>query len=115
LHMFTRYAGENVDFGHGVHITKGKQIGLLLGAANRDSAAFAEPSLFRPGRSDQKNVTFGAGIHFCIGAPLARMELAISVANLFARLPRLALAGQPRFADTYHFHGLETLSIIPRG
>jgi unspecific monooxygenase len=115
LHLFTRYAKEHVDFGDGVSVAKGGQIGLLLGAANRDPKAFTAPDAFLPGRSDQKNVTFGAGIHFCIGAPLARMEMAISVATLFKRLPKLALNDQPRFADTFHFHGLETLTINPQG
>ncbi|NJR13799.1 MAG: cytochrome P450 [Phyllobacteriaceae bacterium] len=115
LHLFTRYAKENVDFGGGVQVAKGQQIGLLLGAANRDPLAFEAADSFVPARRDQRNVTFGAGIHFCIGAPLARMEMAISVATLFERLPRLALAEQPRFADTFHFHGLETLIALPQG
>jgi cytochrome P450 len=115
LHLFTRYAKEDVDLGGGVIIPKDGQIGLLLGAANRDPKAFAEPEKFIPGRSDQKIVSFGAGIHFCIGAPLARMEMAISVATLFRRLPKLSLAGEPRFSDSYHFHGLETLTVNPRG
>jgi unspecific monooxygenase len=115
LHLFTRHAKEDADLGGGLIVPKGGQIGLLLGAANRDPAAFDAAGMFVPGRPDQKNVTFGAGIHFCIGAPLARMEMAISLAALFRRLPRLALAEEPRFADTFHFHGLETLSVRPRG
>ncbi|TIX81367.1 MAG: cytochrome P450, partial [Mesorhizobium sp.] len=62
-------------------------------------------------RADQKNVSFGAGIHFCIGAPLARLELQVSLETLFDRLPRLYLAEQPRFRDTYHFHGMESLAV----
>ena len=73
--------------------------------------AFAEPEVFRPGRADQKNVSFGAGIHFCIGAPLARLELQVSLKPLFERQPRLQLAEEPRFRDTYHFHGLERLAV----
>jgi cytochrome P450 len=115
LHLFTRYASEDVDFGNGVLINKHEQIGLLLGAANRDAKAFADAHIFKPGRPDQKNVSFGAGIHFCIGAPLARMELSISLKTLFERLPKLQLAVQPRFADSYHFHGLETLNASPQG
>jgi cytochrome P450 len=115
LHLFTRFAKDDVDLGGGVIISKDGQIGLLLGAANRDPSAFLDAGAFLPSRADQKNVTFGAGIHFCIGAPLARMEMAISLSTLFRRLPRLALKGQPRFADSYHFHGLETLFAFPRG
>ncbi|WP_192364779.1 cytochrome P450 [Mesorhizobium mediterraneum] len=111
LHMFTRYAYEEIEAGPGVIVRPGETIGLLLGMANHDPAAFAEPLAFRPDRADQKNVSFGAGIHFCIGAPLARLELQVSLKTLFERLPQLHLAGQPRFRDSYHFHGLETLAV----
>ncbi|AZN99387.1 cytochrome P450 [Mesorhizobium sp. M9A.F.Ca.ET.002.03.1.2] len=111
LHMFTRYAYEEIEVGPGIALRPGETIGLLLGMANHDPAVFAEPLAFRPDRADQKNVSFGAGIHFCIGAPLARLELQVSLKTLFERLPRLRLAEQPRFRDTYHFHGLETLAV----
>ncbi|MER8554420.1 cytochrome P450 [Mesorhizobium sp. M0976] len=111
LHMFTRYAYQEVEAGPGIIVQLGETIGLLLGMANRDPVAFAEPLAFRPNRADQKNVSFGAGIHFCIGAPLARLELQVSLKTLFDRLPQLHLAEQPRFRDTYHFHGLETLAV----
>lgn len=115
LHMFTRYAYEDIEPSPGVHIAAGEQIGLLLGCANRDPRAFSEPDRFDPGRADQKNVTFGAGIHFCIGAPLARLELQVSLKTLFDRLPGLRLAGEPVFRDTYHFHGLERLDVVVGG
>lgn len=111
LHMFTRYAYQKVEAGPGIVVQPGETIGLLLGMANHDPVAFAEPFAFRPGRADQKNVSFGAGIHFCIGAPLARLELQVSLKTLFDRLPQLHLAEQPRLRDTYHFHGLETLAV----
>lgn len=111
LHMFTRYAYQEIELAPGIVVQPGQTIGLLLGMANHDPKAFATPSAFSPGREDQKNVSFGAGIHFCIGAPLARLELQVSLKTLFERHPRLHLAGQPRFRDTYHFHGLETLAV----
>lgn len=111
LHMFTRYAYQKVEAGPGIVVQPGETIGLLLGMANHDPVAFTEPFAFRPGRADQKNVSFGAGIHFCIGAPLARLELQVSLKTLFDRLPQLHLAEQPRLRDTYHFHGLETLAV----
>ncbi|MER9681271.1 cytochrome P450 [Mesorhizobium sp. M0184] len=111
LHMFTRYVYQEVEARPGIIVQPGETIGLLLGMANRDPTAFAEPLAFRPDRADQKNVSFGAGIHFCIGAPLARLELQVSLKTLFDRLPQLHLAEQPRFRDTYHFHGLETLAV----
>ncbi len=111
LHMFTRYANQDMELGGGLNLKKGEKIGLLLGAANRDPKAFERPDEFDPARQDQKNVSFGAGIHFCIGAPLARLELQVALKMLFERLPKLRLAGTPRYRDTYHFHGLEALSV----
>jgi len=111
LHMFTRYAYRETELAPGVVVGPGDRIGLLLGMANRDPAAFARPGAFDPGRPDLKNVSFGAGIHFCIGAPLARLELQVSLKTLFERLPKLALAETPSFRDTYHFHGLEALVV----
>ena len=110
LHMFTRYAYETIDLGP-VTLKPGEQVALLLGAANRDPSAFEAPHEFRPGRSDQKNVSFGAGLHFCIGAPLARLELQESLSVLFSRMPGLELEHEPRYRNSYHFHGLETLSV----
>lgn len=111
LHMFTRYALEDVRFADDIVIAKGEQIGLMLGAANRDPAQFADPATFDPQRRDQANVSFGAGIHFCIGAPLARLEMQVSLPILFKRLPGLRLKKAPRYRDAYHFHGLERLDL----
>jgi unspecific monooxygenase len=112
LHMFTRYAYDGID-ADGVTVGPGGQVGLLLGMANHDPGALSSPGDFRPERLDQKNVSFGAGIHFCIGAPLARLELQVSLKVLFERLPGLRLAEPPRYRDTYHFHGLERLLAFP--
>jgi len=110
LHMFTRYAYEEIDLGP-VTLKPGEQVALLLGAANRDPTSFDAPDEFRPGRADQKNVSFGAGLHFCIGAPLARLELQESLAVLFERLPDLTFETAPRYRDSFHFHGLESLVV----
>jgi cytochrome P450 len=110
LHLFTRYALEDLDYG-GIRFAKGEEVGLMLGAANRDPARFADPDSFDPARDPNPHVSFGAGIHFCIGAPLARLEMQVALPLLFQRLPKLALAEPPRYRDTYHFHGLERLRV----
>lgn len=110
LHLFTRYALEDVDY-NGLKLKKGETVGLLLGAANRDPARFPEPDRFDPSRAPNPHVSFGAGIHFCVGAPLARLELNVALPILFERLPRLKLARPPRYRDAYHFHGLERLDL----
>jgi cytochrome P450 len=108
LHMFTRYALEDCE-AFGVTLRQGEQIGLLLGAANRDPARFDAPHRFDPMRPANAHASFGSGIHFCIGAPLARLELEVALPILFSRLPGLVLDGPPRYRDSYHFHGLERL------
>jgi unspecific monooxygenase len=111
LHMFTRFTLEEVTIEGGVHLRQGETIGLMLGAANRDPLRFVDANRFDPFRGDGQNVSFGAGIHFCIGAPLARIELQVALATLFRRLPGLRLSAAPRYADVYHFHGLERLDV----
>ena len=111
LHMFTRYALQDVELDGGIPIRKGETIGLMLGAANRDPVRFREANRFDPFRTDGANVSFGAGIHFCIGAPLARIELQVALSTLFKRLPALRLASPPRYNNVYHFHGLERLDV----
>jgi cytochrome P450 len=111
LHMFTRYALEDLEW-NGLKLKKGETVGLMLGAANRDPARFPDPHRFDPSRADKSHVSFGAGIHFCIGAPLARLEMEVALQTLFMRLPNLRLASRPQYKDVYHFHGLEQLPIL---
>lgn len=81
-------------------------------AANLDPKKFSDPLAFKPDRNEGANLSFGAGIHFCIGAPLARLELNIALPILFQRLPGLRIAKKPVVKDVYHFHGLETLDLV---
>ena len=111
LHMFTRYALQDVTLEDGQRFRKGEVIGLMLGAANRDPVRFKDADSFDPFRTDGQNVSFGAGIHFCIGAPLARIELQVALSTLFKRLPALRLEAEPRYNNVYHFHGLERLDV----
>ena len=110
LHLFTRLALEDVEV-NGVRLKQGDSVGLLLGAANRDPVAFADPDRLDLGRAPNPHVAFGAGIHFCVGAPLARREMLIGLGALFRRLPGLAVADAPKWRDAYHFHGLEALRV----
>ncbi|AVF05575.1 MULTISPECIES: cytochrome P450 [Devosia] len=110
LHLFTRYALMDTEV-DGIALRKGDVIGLMLGAANRDPARFAHADRFDPFRTDGANVSFGAGIHFCIGAPLARIELQEAMGVLFERLPTLRIVEPPRYGNVYHFHGLERLMV----
>jgi len=110
LHLFTRWAYEEVEvMGH--TFRRGEQVGLLLAAANRDPAAWERPDLFNPQRTERPNLSFGAGLHFCVGAPLARLELQIALPILFQKLPNLRMAAPPAYADAYHFHGLKALRL----
>ena len=112
LHKFTRYVLEDLEFG-GRNFKRGDIVGLMLGAANRDPKKFSNPNQLnfsRPGLVPA-NLAFGAGIHFCIGAPLARLEMQIALPILFQRLPNIKLAKTPIYADRYHFRGLENLQI----
>lgn len=110
LHLFTRWAYEPVEvMGH--RFARGEQIALLLAAAGRDPRACENPERFNPARPVKPHLAFGAGVHFCLGAPLARLELAVALPVLFARCPDLRLSAPPLYADTYHFHGLARLLV----
>jgi unspecific monooxygenase len=110
LHLFQRWVTEDTTFlGHA--FKTGDKIGLLLGSANRDEDAWDDPHVFDPSRKVKQNTAFGGGIHFCVGAPLARLELRIALQVLFERRPKLRLTSPPRYGKTWHFHGLETLMV----
>ena len=110
LHLFTRIAREDLElFGHS--IKRGQSIGCLLASANRDPAAFNDADQFIPERPIKANTSFGGGLHFCVGAPLARLELQIALPVLFSRCPNLKLIDPAKYANLYHFRGLETLGV----
>jgi cytochrome P450 len=96
----------------GHRLGRGERVGLLFGAANRDPRRFDDPDRFDVGRGDAGHVGFGGGAHFCLGAPLARMELAVSLAALAARAPDLALAAEPEFHPTFVIRGLRALPVV---
>jgi cytochrome P450 len=104
LQLFERTATSDVRLGE-VTVRRGQKVAALLGAANRDPAVFERPDRFDPGRDPNPHLAFGVGVHFCLGAPLARMELTESLALLLDRLPRLRLAADPVPRGTFVLRG----------
>ena len=110
LHMFTRWAYQRIEVMNHV-FEPGDQVGVMLAAAGRDPGIWEDPARFDPGRPVKPNLAFGVGLHFCVGAPLARMELMQALPVLFETCPDLHLAAPPEYAGTYHFHGLTRLLV----
>jgi cytochrome P450 len=110
LQLFERTATAPVTVGD-VVVEPGQRIAALLGAANRDPAVFRDPDSFDVGRDPNPHLAFGVGVHFCLGAPLARMELAESLAALFATYPDLRLAGEPVSRGTFVLRGNRSVPV----
>jgi cytochrome P450 len=110
LQMFERWVLDDVEL-HGQVIPRGSEIALLFGSANRDERRFANPDRLDLARADNPHITFGAGIHFCLGAPLARLELNASFASVLRQAPHLKLAAEPRWKPGYVIRGLEELLV----
>lgn len=90
---------------------KGDRVFQMLAAANRDPEAFENPDAFDIARRDNRHLTFGFGIHFCLGAPLARLEAQIAFPILLDRLKEIGLAGAPDWSDSIVVRGLNRLPI----
>lgn len=109
-----RYAAEELEIA-GVTIPKGSHLLLLLGAADHDAAFVAPPEQLDVTRSNAKHVAFGQGIHYCLGAPLARLEGEIAFTTLIARLPNLRLAlapGDVSWRPAFELRGLQSLPVV---
>jgi cytochrome P450 PksS len=108
-----RLAREDVTIGS-VTIRRGEMVSAVLGSANRDESQFGDPDTFDITRDPNRHLSFGQGAHFCLGAPLARMEAQIALTTLFDRFPGLRLA-QPvealRWRKVLPLRGLEALPI----
>ena len=103
-----RIAARDVELG-GQHIGAGQMVFPMLSAANRDPAHFPDPDRFLLTRENMKHVAFGFGIHYCIGAPLARLEASIALQKLLAALPTMRLAETPRWTEDVAIRRLESL------
>ena len=110
LQLFERTATTDVEVG-GVVVEQGQRIAALLGAANRDPAAFTDPDGVDVARDPNPHLAFGAGLHFCLGAPLARMELVESLSLLFDRHPDLTLTGEPVSRGTFVLRGFHSVQV----
>ncbi len=105
-----RVALEELELG-GRRVEPGQMLMLLLGAANRDPRVFAEPERLDLGRDPNPHLAFGRGIHFCLGAPLARLEGQIAIRELVRRFPTLRLAGTPERRPTVTLRGFASLPL----
>jgi cytochrome P450 len=110
LPMFERWVLEPFEL-HGVQVPKGAELGLLFASANRDPERFEAPDELRLDRDPNPHLTFGAGIHFCLGAPLGRMELQTSFRALLERFPRMEIAHEPVWKQGFVIRGLEGLRV----
>ncbi|MBB2941212.1 cytochrome P450 [Actinoplanes lutulentus] len=110
LHLFVRTAARDVVV-DGITIGEGAQVAALIGAANRDPAAFTDPDGFDVGRDPNPHLSFGAGLHFCLGAPLARIELSAALTALLRHAPNLELAAEPVRHPTFVLRGFEAVQL----
>jgi pimeloyl-[acyl-carrier protein] synthase len=92
-------------------VRPGQVVVCLIGAANRDPEAFEEPDALWPGRTPNPHLAFGHGIHFCLGAPLARLEAAVAFGSMLDRFPGLRPVGDPVRRPTLLLRGLSSLPV----
>ena len=110
LHLFERTATADTEVG-GVEIKEGQKIASLLGSANRDSAHFANADQMDITRDPNPHIGFGAGIHFCLGGPLARLEMGIALPKLVKAFPDMKIASDPVRRPTFVLRGYESVAI----
>jgi cytochrome P450 len=114
LHMFDRTATADVEIG-GVLVKEGQKIASMLGSANRDETVFENPTEMDITRDPNTHIGFGAGIHFCIGAPLARMEMTTSLPALMVKYPNLKLSSEPIRRPGFVLRGYESVFVTVDG
>ncbi|MCW2840863.1 MAG: cytochrome [Aeromicrobium sp.] len=110
LQLFERTATADVEVS-GQLVRAGEKVACLMGSANRDAAVFEDADVFDVGRDPNPHVGFGMGVHFCLGAPLARAELQISIRTLLDRFPELRLAGESPRRPTWVLRGYESINV----
>jgi unspecific monooxygenase len=110
LQLFERWVLDEIEI-DGTVIPRGAEVAMLFGSANHDPAVFEAPERLDLTRGDNPHISFSAGIHYCIGAPLARMELAASMKALLEQAPTLRLAAEPERKPNFVIRGLKGLSV----
>ncbi|MHB1577124.1 MAG: cytochrome P450 [Candidatus Dormibacteria bacterium] len=111
--IFERWVLEEVKV-EGVVIPRGQEVALLFAAANRDHRAFPEPDRIVLDRHPNPYLSFGAGIHYCLGAPLAKLEFDILFRQMLERMPGLELVSEPRWKPRFVLRGLESIQVRDR-
>ena len=111
LQMFARWVLEPGVEISGRQLAVGDQVAMLFGSAQRDPRRFDHPDRFDVARGDPTHIGFGGGIHFCVGAPLARYELAVALADLVINFPNVELAAEPAYHPTFVIRGLTELRL----
>jgi len=112
--MTSRIAAEDCEIG-GKLILRGQMLNLVLGSGNRDPEVFTNPERLDITRTGKPHLSFGMGMHYCLGAPLARLEGQVAVQTLVRRYPNLRrLDDTPQWRDTISFRGLQSLPLSLR-
>jgi len=110
VQMVGRIAADDMTIGE-VDVPRGDVMMLLLGAAHHDPAVNERPDEFDPDRETLRHLAFGHGAHFCLGAPLARLEASVALSAVTARFPRARLEGEPVYKRNVTLRGLSTLAV----
>ncbi|MEU4110368.1 cytochrome P450 [Streptomyces sp. NPDC027717] len=110
LQLFERWVLDDIELA-GTTIPRGAELALLFGSANHDETVFDDPTSLDLSRGDNPHISFSAGVHYCIGAPLARLELAASMTALLRRAPTLTLAAEPPRKPGFVMRGLAELKV----
>jgi cytochrome P450 len=111
LQLFERWVLEPGVEIAGQPVAVGDEVAMLFGSAERDPRRFTDPDRFDVGRGDTAHIGFGGGIHFCVGAPLARQEIEVSLRTLVERCPDLELVAEPHYHPTFVIRGLSALEV----
>ena len=111
VHLVARIAADDMTIGD-TNVVKGDTMMLLLAAAQHDPAEFDQPATFNPDRKAFRHLSFGRGLHYCLGAPLARLEAAVALSAVTARFPDARLDGEPVYKPNVTLRGLASLEVV---